>query len=185
MKRAALPLILLLVVPLLLALKYEGMAGSVLSVLHIRTTDTCISGYTRDPSQPNHCHKDSWVSTTWTDAVACTSTAPVDTLPTTATSADLILTWKSLSNNGVGQRGNEVWFWNNATCASSRFGYSRFDTREFVAVAAGTGYSTETDHFSVPLVDEAGVMKFRTTQTNAGGNGNANIHEIAIVGYYD
>ena len=184
-RRAAPLLALLLVVPLLLALRYDGVAGSVLSVLHLRTTESCIAGYGRSPSMPNYCHKMSEVSTIWTDTIACTATAPIDTLPTTATHLAAALTWRSYSNNAVGQRANEVRFFDNAACAAGVIGYSRLDLREDPAVVAGTVIGVVHDHLMIPLVNEAGVMKFRTTQFTAGGNGNSDLHQIRIEGYYD
>ena len=185
MKRTALLLALLLVTPLLLALRYDGVAGSVLSVRHLRTTDTCIAGYTRSQSQSNFCAKDTDVDTVWTDAGACTATNPVDTLPITATSVAVQIMWKAYANNAVGLRANEVFFESNATCAGSTPAGSRLEMREQAATAAGTILGTMSDHLVVPLVSEAGVMKYRTTQQNAGGNGNADFHEITIEGYYD
>jgi hypothetical protein len=185
MRRAAAILVLLLTVPLLLALRYDGMAGSVLSVLHIRTTDSCIAGYTRSVSVPNFCQKDTYAVTIWTDAVACTATAPVDTLPVTANRAELGVAWRVYANNAVASRNNEIRFYEDASCTANDTGYSRIDLREFVAVAAGTVIGVTHDHFNVALVNEAGVMKMRTTETNAGGNGNGDLHQISIIGYYD
>jgi hypothetical protein len=184
-RRAAPLLALLLVVPILLALRYDGVAGSVLSVLHLRTTDSCLGGYSRSISMPNFCQKTSEVSTIWTDAVACTATDPIDTLPTTATHLALAITWRAYSNNAIAQRANEIRFFDNASCAVGMYGYSRLDLREFAAVVAGTIIGVVHDHAMVPLVNESGVMKFRTTELNAGGNGNADLHQIRIEGYYD
>jgi hypothetical protein len=96
-----------------------------------------------------------------------------------------MLEWYSLSNNAIGLRGNAISFFREAGCTNQAT-LSSFKHYEAAAVAAGTIIHVGGVHvMHVPLVNEAGVMKFRATQSNAGGNGNANINTYGILGYYD
>jgi len=171
---------------------YRGAIGSEVQVLDVDqstgnatfsasllSTKACAAGYTR--KTPNLCLKDVELTVTWTDAAGCTARTLGGTLPADATAVLLNVRWRALSNNAVGIRQNDVFFWKEAACTNPG-SLSYFGLREQAATAAGTDLGGATLTHLVPLV---ATDTIRTTQTNAGGNGNAEVTVSAVIGYHD
>lgn len=151
----------------------------------VSSTKACASEYTR--MGPNFCAAFSLSSpagNAWGDAVACTARSPTaSTIPADAKAIVIQLNWQALSANAIAIRDNTVEFYSDAACtATSNVEYSRFSVREFAAVAAGTVIGRTSDHVIVPL---GATNTFYTKQANAGGNGNADVADYAIYGYFD
>ncbi len=150
----------------------------------LSSTKACASGYTR--VGPNYCANDdhSSTGTAWADAAACTARTLTPAVPADAKLIILNLQWRALSNNAVASRSNFVQFWTSATCtgASDRSFFSDFNIREMAATAAGT---TLADVRAVVFVEPGAENTVYTTQSNAGGNGNADVIAHWVIGYFD
>jgi hypothetical protein len=152
----------------------------------LSSTKACATGYVR--TSPNYCRASNAqvgaFNFGWGDAVACTArTLPSSALPADAKMAYIAIEWLGLSNNAIGQRANSVVFYNDAACTAAQAAAgSTAAFREQVAVVAGTTLGFVTDHLMIPLV---ATNTFRTTQANAGGNGNATLFGWSIEGYSD
>lgn len=145
----------------------------------LSSTKSCAAGFTR--TGPNFCRATNNTNDIWIDATACTERTFTTALPADAVVASVLIRWRSRSNNAVGNRTNDVTFYSDATCTAiaSTVLYAVY---EFVATAAGTVVGQADVEVLVPLV-ATGV--FRTTQANAGGNGNAEVQTIQLLGYFD
>ncbi len=153
--------------------------------IRIATTGTlssskaCASGFTR--IGPNYCaNANLGTFVAWADATACTGRA-TETLPSDAKAVLLGLNWQVFSNNAVGLRQNRVFFYADTACSQTSSILQMY-TREQVATAAGTVLAQHTHTVVVPLT---ATSTFRTSQDNAGGNGNSDVVESFVIGYYD
>lgn len=140
----------------------------------------CATNYTR--AAPHFCRTAAISNTvvSWTQATACTQRVLTGVPANTV--ALVSLPWRALSNNAVGGRVNTIQLYNAAGCVSASLGSYTFRSYEYVATVAGTtiheGYITTT----IPLDSSSA---FYTVQSNIGGNGNAQLVNITILGYYD
>jgi len=146
----------------------------------LSSTKTCVTGYTR--LSPNYCAKNDVTATSWTDGVACTSRVIGSGGLAVGTKVHLRVVWQGLSNNATGSRTNDVTLFSDVGCATPR-STSNYTLREFAAVSAGTVIG-QTESIVVADILNA-VDTVYATQTNAGGNGNADILNATIVGYFD
>lgn len=146
------------------------------------SSKACAAGFTR--ITPNYCAATPGNAVqTWTDATACTQRTFLNTLPADAAQVYLKIQWQALSNNAVGSRTNGVLFFpSNACTGGTQIGATTFTVQEFVATVAGTNIGGFVDHFTIGL---CGVNTICATQTNAGGNGNADIFSYGAEGYFD
>lgn len=145
----------------------------------VSSTKPCNTGFSR--VGPNFCRTNGSSFSTWTDATACTGRTFGEPLPADAKMALMVIHWRALSNNAIAARSNDVFFWSSSSC-TGRNNVSNFSVREFAAVAAGTVLADGSDML---LVRVPVTNTFYATQTNAGGNGNADIFEYFLVGYID
>lgn len=191
-------LYLFLLAALLAAPAYAGLAVSAGTGVHthsdantgggtltlsgtLSSTKACATGFTR--SGPNYCKRTATASDTWADATACTARTFTPALPADATAVALFVRFQALANNAIASRENDVNFYTDATCTVGAYvGTVSYGVREFAAVAAATTLGISSIYAVVPL---AATNTIRTTQTNAGGNGNAEVQSIQVVGYFD
>lgn len=148
----------------------------------VTSTKACASGFTR--RGPNYCQRTTTTSVVaWTDATACTARTTGMSLPADAKVVLLELRFQALAGNAVGSRTNFVTFYNNSGCTGNvTSATATHTTHEQAAVAAGTVLS-QRDHFVMaPLV---ATDTFYTIQGNAGGNGNADVLNHYVQGYFD
>ena len=188
-------LLLLLCVPALIA--SAGMAIAPGTAAHTHTdansgggtltvsgtlssTKACATGYVR--TAPNYC-KAVGISNyqLWTDGTACTGRTFTQTLPADAKAADIRLLMEARANNAVNVRTNSVSFWADLSCTSWAETVE-FGAYEHVAVVAGTIIGRAALMARVPLTLTNNIT---TTQQNAGGNGNAEVTGVIVVGYVD
>ena len=151
----------------------------------VKSSKPCAFGYHR--LTPNYCAaNNATAELSWTDVTACTARvfSSTNPLPSDAVAGMVKIQWQIRASSAVGgPRNNSVFFYPNNTCILSSWNAtSRASSYEFVAASAGTdiGYMTET-----LIVEAVGVNTFYFTQTNAGGNGNADITTYKTVGYFD
>lgn len=195
------PLLFVIAFSILSGSAFAGLAVSAGTVVHthsdantggatlaiggaVSSLKTCASGYTR--ITPNFCRRSGFLSgDAFVDATACTSrtissAAPV---PAEATAVLLRINWQVRSNNAIGYRTNDVFLFPNAACtANTETDVSSFGAQEAAAIVAGTIFGTLKDRV---IVVPSGTNTIHTTQTNAGGNGNADIVSWVSMGYYD
>lgn len=146
-----------------------------------QSTKACATGFIRVTGAGNYCQRNTGGGSTWTDATACTSRTTGLTLPADTKLINIKLSWVANANNAIGLRDNGVTFHPDSLCANIA-NTSKFRVQEFAATTAGTNIGEFTDHLIVPLVS---TDTFYTTQSNAGGNGNAEIFSYFIEGYWD
>lgn len=145
----------------------------------VSSTKACAAGFSR--KGPNYCINDDVGGEGWVDAVGCTARTFIDAVPVDAKLVHLAVTFQVLSGNAVAYRSNTVNFRRDSAC-SIQGNNIPFGAREFSAVAAGNILSLST--FEV-IVSLTGTNTVHTTQLNAGGNGNADILDVAVLGYFD
>ena len=144
------------------------------------STKAAATGFTR--VLPNFCKPSSnFAAETWTNATACTARLTGRTLPADAKYILLEIRWRALSNNAIGQRGNTVSFYTDNVCTNAA-AFIEYEVREEVAVVAGTVIGKHNDLLIVPLTD---TDTFHATQANTGGNGNSEITNYVVRGYWD
>lgn len=147
----------------------------------LSSTKSCASGYTR--AGPNLCMRVSAAQENWANSSACVGRTIGASLPADATAAVISLNWVARSNNAIGVRTNFVIFYRDTTCTSAATSsVSHFELREFAAVAAGTILGRYTSTMIVPLPATSTIY---AAQSNAGGNGNAEIENYYVIGYLD
>lgn len=149
----------------------------------LSSTKACAGGFVR--KTPNYCASSSaTVLVTWTNSAACTARTTGRSLPADAKVILLRLYWRALAlNSANSQRFNNITFSNSATCAAgSEAAFALYNGFEFVATVAGTVIGQGTSTLLVPLVS---TDTFYFIQANAGGNGNADIANYSIDGYFD
>lgn len=148
----------------------------------LSSTKACASGFTR--IGPNYCQ---WQSNSnqigWTDATACTGhVLTSNAVPSDAKSVVFVMQWWFLAGNAVGLRANAVNFWATTNCTGSFVSTYAASVYEHVAVTAGTAIGRQSVRVVVPL---PATNTFYTTESNAGGNGNADVELIYVEGYFD
>lgn len=141
----------------------------------------CATGFTR--KGPNYCRVTTFANDTWTNATTCTQQQFVTTpLPAGALAAVIGINWRALSNNATGLRFNQVFFWTDTSCATNTPSTTEYSAFEFAATVAGTNIGETTDHIIVPT---CATNRICSTQSNAGGNGNAKVQVVVLEGYID
>lgn len=146
----------------------------------LTSTRVCVAGYTR--TSPNYCVKNDVTATAWTDATACTARVIGTASLPVGTKVSVRVVWQALSNNAIATRTNDVTFFSDASCVVPR-STSVYTIREFAAVVAGTVIGSNESILTADVL--TAVDTLYATQTNAGGNGNADILTATIVGYFD
>lgn len=146
----------------------------------LTSTKPCLAGYSR--LSPNYCAKTNVAATTWTDAATCTGRAIGTTGIPVGTKVVVRIVWQALSNNAIAMRTNDVTFFSDTFCTTPR-STSVYTLREFAAVVAGTVIGSAETMLTADVVNAVDTLY--AIQTNAGGNGNADILHATIVGYFD
>ena len=147
----------------------------------LSSTKACATNFVR--VVPNYCKRlgGGFPGGSWADATACTARTLGGAVPADAVAVSLQLEWEGLSNNAVGLRFNSVNFYSETACTNAA-ATSQYGIREQAAVVAGTLLGSILVTLKVPLTATDTV---RTTQLNAGGNGNAAILQSFVSGYWD
>lgn len=149
----------------------------------VTSTKSCASGYTR--RTPNYCSRSSSETIVlWTESVACTARTTGMSLPAGTQSVFIRLIWRFMSSGTAGTNlTNDAVFYNSTICSAALASASSLQTQyEWAAVTAGTIVGVVTDHLIVPLV---ATDTFYAKNTNAGGNGTAEIAYFIVEGYFD
>lgn len=141
---------------------------------------SCAANFVR--AAPHFCRTTATSSTlkTWVNNVACTQQT-ISFVPANTTVLGIIK-WRSLSNNVVGARNNQISLYGVAGCGSASLGTYSVGSYEYVATVAGTIIH---EGFFTMLVPVDSTSSIYMTHLNAGGNGNSEFINLLVLGYYD
>lgn len=144
---------------------------------------TCRTGFTR--RFPHYCQNNDAIlvgGIPWVNGVACTSRTMTGSIGLPAsTLVRLQVNMNARANNVLGLRTSVVGFSRDAVCTNI-VQIVTYTAYEHSAVVAGTVIAQSSFIVEVPLITTDSIV---ANQSNAGGNGNAEVFNTYLLGYYD